>query len=159
MSYIPAVYNSVVNNGCIIRALSMVSRVIKRDNLSQNHQDKAQQYIDSCIETIHSFIDHDDWYNKENKMFRFPKTKEHENCLDRCGGLITAHNRQLIFAVAMLNVKKYYEFKGERDALQARYESIVISVSQYFWESAIRKKKNGAYFYTWNYKEEKKNRE
>jgi len=127
-----------------------------RDNLDQNHKDKAELYIGSCIETINSFIDYDEWYNKKNKIFRFPKTKAHENCLDRCGGLITAHNRQLIFAAGMLNVKKYLELKKEREELQARYESIVISVSQYFWDFVIRMKKDGDYFYVWNYREEKK---
>ncbi len=155
--YIPAVYNSIVGNGCIIRALSRVARIIKQDNLAAVHQVKAERYINSCVETIDSFVRNgDEWYDEDLELFRFPNTEENDNCLNNTGGLISAHNRQLTFAVGMLNVQQYYKLKGEKEDLQEDYKSIIKSVSKYFWRSCIEKENDDGVYYAWNYREEKK---
>ena len=131
----PAIYNNVVGNGAIIRAVSRVARVIKRDNLDESYQRKGLTYIQSCTETINAFIDHTEWYDSTARLFHFPDNSRHDDCLPGVRGLTAAFNRQLIMAAGMLNVVKYYEFTGEERALQLKYSAVVESVAQYFWNS------------------------
>tara|TARA_B100000809_G_scaffold63492_2_gene60202 strand:- start:252 stop:1814 length:1563 start_codon:yes stop_codon:yes gene_type:complete len=152
----PAMYNNVVGNGCIIRALTRVARVIRRDNLEEATQLKAQTYIQSCTETINDFIGHTEWFDAGTNLFHFPDNERHDDCLPNSGGLISAHNRQLIMVAGMLNVVKYHELKGDEAALRSTYIPIIESVANYFWNSVTTHSSGDSTYYLWNYREEKK---
>lgn len=153
----PAIYNNVVGNGAIIRAMSRVARVIRRDSLDESYQIKAQSYILSCTETINSFIDHTEWYDPITKLFHFPDNTRHDDCLPGVRGLTSAFNRQLLMAAGMLNVVKYYEFTGEEAALRSKFTGVVESVAHYFWNSVTTHGSGESTYYLWMYREEGKN--
>jgi hypothetical protein len=152
----PAIYNNVVGNGAIIRAMSRVARVIRRDNLDAAYQLKAQSYILSCTETINAFIDHTEWYDSTAMLFHFPDNSRHDDCLPGVRGLTSAFNRQLLMAVGMLNVVKYYELTEEETALRSKYTAVVESVAQYFWNSVTTHASGDSTYYLWMYREEGK---
>ena len=153
----PAIYNNVVGNGAIIRAMSRVARVIRRDSLDESYQIKALTYIHSCTETINAFIDHTEWYDSSARLFHFPKISRHDDCLPGVWGLTSAFNRQLIMAAGMLNVAKYYEFTGIETALRSKYTAVVESVANYFWNSVTTHASGDSTYYLWMYREEGKN--
>ena len=152
----PAIYNNVVGNGAIVRALSRVARVIRRDSLDESYQLKASAYVQSCTETINAFIDHTEWYDSTARLFHFPDNSRHDDCLPGVRGLTSAFNRQLLMAVGMLNVAKYYELTGEETALQLKYTSVVESVANYFWNSLTTHASGDSTYYLWMYREEGK---
>jgi hypothetical protein len=152
----PAIYNNVVGNGAIIRAMSRVARVIRRDSLDESYQLKALTYIHSCTETISAFIDHTEWYDSTARLFHFPEISRHDDCLPGVWGLTSAFNRQLIMATGMLNVAKYYEFTGEETALRSKYTAVVESVAHYFWNSVTTHASGDSTYYLWMYREEGK---
>ena len=152
----PAIYNNVVGNGAIIRAMSRVARVIRRDSLDESYQLKALTYIHSCTETINAFIDHTEWYDSTARLFHFPRISRHDDCLPGVWGLTSAFNRQLIMAAGMLNVAKYYEFTGEETALRSKYTAVVESVANYFWNSVTTHASGDSTYYLWMYREEGK---
>jgi len=153
----PAIYNNVVGNGAIIRAMSRVARVIRRDNLDETYQLKAQDYIHSCTETINAFIDHPEWYDSTARLFHFPDNSRHEECLAGVRGLTSAFNRQLLMAAGMINVVKYYDFTGEETVLRSKYTAVVESIANYFWKSVISHGSGDSTYYLWMYREEGKN--
>jgi hypothetical protein len=152
----PAIYNNVVGNGAIIRAMSRVARVIRRDNLDESYQLKALTYIHSCTETINAFIDHTEWYDSTARLFHFPDNSRHDDCLPGVRGLTSAFNRQLLMATGMLNVVKYYEFTEEETALRSEYTAVVESVAHYFWNSLTTHASGDSTYYLWMYREEGK---
>ena len=153
----PAIYNNVVGNGAIIRAMSRVARVIRRDSLDEPYQLKAQSYIHSCTETINTFIDYTEWYDSTSMLFHFPDNKRHDDCLPGVRGLTSAFNRQLLMAAGMLNVVKYYELTDEETALRIKFTEVVNSVAQYFWNSVTTLGSGESTYYLWMYREEGKN--
>jgi len=150
----PAMYNNVVGNGAIIRAISRVARVIQRDKLDETYQLKAQTYINSCTETISSFINHTEWFDSTARLFHFPDNIRHDDCLPGVRGLTSAYNRQLMMAAGMLNVVKYHELKEDETALRSKYTSVIESVANYFWNSLTTHSSGDSTYYLWMYREE-----
>jgi len=153
----PALYNNVVGNATIIRALGRVSLAIKASNLDDRYQRKAQAYIYSSIETINAFLGTPEWFNSKKNIFHFPNSKRHDKVLNGVRGLALAHNRQLLMGSAMLFVLQYYEASGKKFPYEKEYTKVVDSTANYFWSKAKAKKKAGQIsYYTWLYREKGK---
>jgi len=150
-------YNNVIGNATIVRALSRLSFLIKENNLDQAYQAKAKVYIHSSIETINAFLGTPEWFNSKKNLFRFPNSKRHDRVLNGVGGLVIAHNRQLMMSSAMLYVLQYYDAGGVKFPYEKEYTAVIDSVANYFWAKAKAKKKSGELsHYLWYYREKGK---
>ncbi len=153
----PVLYNNVVGNATIIRALSRISFLIKKHGLDETYQSKAQTYIHSSIETINYFLGSKEWFSPQKNIFHFPQTKRHDRVLNGVRGLVLAHNRQLLMASGMLYVLQYYQESANAFPYEKEYGEVIDSVANYFWAKAKLKKKRNTVSYTWHYREKGKN--
>lgn len=152
----PVLYNNVVGNATVMRALTRLAVLIQQNKLAIEYQDKAKKYIKSSIETVNSFISTDDWFDDKSNLFHFPKQKRHDEVLYGVRGLISAHNRQLLMASAMLYIVQYQENIKEQLIELQTYNTIIDSIASYFWTNAKIHKINNKPYLSWYYRQQGK---
>ena len=155
----PVLYNNVVGNATVMRALTRVAFLIQKNNLGEPYQDKAKTYIYSSIETINFFLGMPEWFNSKKNIFHFPNNKRHDRVLKGLRGIAIAHNRQLLMGSAILYVLQYYDASGKKFPYEKEYGGVIDGVTNYFWSNVKAKKKKGEVsYYTWYYRELGKNK-
>lgn len=152
----PVLYNNVVGNATVIRALTRLALIIQQHNLPAQYQLNAQKYIQSSKETIAHFIEGNDWFDSKSNLFHFPRDLRHDEVLYGVRGIKLAHNRQLLMASAMLYILQYQESIQTTFIEQNTYENIIDSTASFFWRNAKMKKKNGTTYLSWYYRQQGK---
>lgn len=152
----PVLYNNVVGNATVMRALTRLAILIQQQNLPAEYQNKALKYIKSSIETVNSFISTDDWFDDKSNLFHFPKHKRHDEVLFGVRGIKSAHNRQLLMASAMLYIVQYQKSTQENLIEVKKYNTIIDNVASFFWRNVKVHNMNNKPYLSWYYREQGK---
>ncbi|MCP4855147.1 MAG: hypothetical protein GY903_11700 [Fuerstiella sp.] len=163
-------YSNVVQTGMILYPIAETARLIvanptlhnrrapvedqRRKETGGTYLNKAILYIDRCNETISAFIDDDQWYDVNTRLFRYPDSERHEELLPGAKGLPLPYNRMFAMGRPMLEIAETLKALDKRrnGGLIDRYYEILRAMIAYFFHHLERHGHGDEAYYTWMYR-------